>query len=107
MEFQQLRLAIFKRCKNLDVQNKMHIIPFTESCPLCHYTKTTVAGQGGDNSTGGRTCCDEKRGLFKTEALELLWMLYCPPATGLKKYKDSLWMAPQIDTETPLKLTSE
>lgn len=34
-------------------------------------------------------------------------MVYCPPATGLKKYKDSLWMSPQIEGRESMKLTSK
>ena len=56
---------------------------------------------------GGVICSDENRGLLKHEMLELLWMIYCPAATGLKKYKDSLWMSPQIEGKQPLKLTRE
>ena len=34
-------------------------------------------------------------------------MVYCPPATGLKKYKDSLWMSTQIEGKESMKLTRE
>ena len=41
------------------------------------------------------------------QVLELIWMVYCPPATGLKKYKDSLWMSTQIEGKESMKLTRE
>ena len=41
------------------------------------------------------------------QALELIWMMYCPEATGLKKYRDSLWMTPQIEGAESMKLTSK
>lgn len=34
-------------------------------------------------------------------------MIYCPQATGLKKYRDSLWMSPQIEGKESMKLSSE
>ncbi|XP_067947350.1 uncharacterized protein [Watersipora subatra] len=67
------------------------------NCPLCHYAQKS--------SKNGMICSDERRGLFKHEVLELIWMVYCPSATGLKKYRDSLWMAPQVEGTESIKLS--
>ena len=36
-------------------------------------------------------------GLKKVDAMNLLFYIYCPPATGLKNTRQSTWMNPIVD----------
>lgn len=40
---------------------------------------------------------NKKRGLKKSEMLELVFYIYVPKATGLKNTRQSTWMNPIID----------
>lgn len=71
-------------------------------CPLCQFSQQQREGDGL-GATG--RCADERRGLYKSEALELLWMLYPPPAAGLKKYRQSTWMGAMVESNDVVRLT--
>ena len=50
----------------------------------------------GDAARGGLVE-ETGRGLLLSEAMELLWTIYPPEATGLDTFKRSTWMKPVVD----------
>ncbi|XP_023932032.1 uncharacterized protein LOC106177662 [Lingula anatina] len=62
-----------------------------DSCTLCHFA---VADE----------CRPRHRGLYKSEAMEILWMIFIPPETGLPKLRKTATMNPVIGDEEAVKL---
>ncbi|XP_069129454.1 uncharacterized protein [Argopecten irradians] len=66
---------------------------FFRECDL--YPSKTEIDEGIDIILQGQT--NKRRGLKKSEMLELVFYIYVPKATGLKNTRQSTWMNPIID----------